>query len=652
MLQFSDFLIGLLGLIALLVSAYLLGGLMQFIVLKSQAKKLGTNPNDIGLFWKLCSGTFLLISLFAISTTQGKTMLLLSPLLIYVLQFQLLKSAITYTSSAQKFLKKFGLAALVLNILFYAWALFDFQNNLSTFVSGDFNIYYRIALNIAHTSIENPALDPIHPAAYAAPYHFGDIWLYALVTKVFGANPSIMYLIAFSFLSVVFSLGIGHFVVAKFQHKLEGRWYYIYFLLLTGLFTGFKAFFPSFVLPGVEAYTLSVMNWSKVLIPSILFVSLIHLLHYNNWFILCIWVMLGGLSFINALPALYMTCFFLLLYATIKKEITIKQFLSWNVVYVLATLVFLVMLYKLLPHFLGLEAKEATGIVMEKHLDIAGYLMRVIKIFIGGWFQLFVMLPYLLLLALMLILHRKQSAWKGYFSGIQKELFFFLFLLSSGLICWALLHPFNPDAVQFFTNSLSPVYAIFIALLYALFVVCWLKYVLAFALVAFWSFIQHLHAVFFVQQRDTQEWHQLNQFISKNGDHAQFVNFRAMGHFNSYFDKNTIYFLPISNLVYRWNDYQNYCLNTPFIKANQESPYAQEEKLELALAPYSLYYTAQKQANPLHSNDSIMYEFIKTHKIAYICVSADTVVPAVLRAYLKDSILLKNENTKLYRIQP
>lgn len=644
MLQFPDIILSFFSVLGLLALSLLLGKGLEI------AGKRKGSTQALGLFWQLLSGTFLLISFYAIFCTKGLTIFLIVPfLLFFFVREKLRSSGVDQLKFSQHL--PFFICSVLVNFGFYLWAINSFSTDYVAYVSGDFNIYFRIAQRLNEYGIESLNLDPVYIATYASPYHYGDIWTYALVSKLMSNNPSAVYLIAFTHFSVIFINGIFYYAYHRFYDYLEGRRAYLYLLLAAGLFTGFNIFFPKFIIPSAEPYTLSVMNWSKVLVPSCFLISLLMLSRDKNWRAFILLAMIGGLSFINSLPAIFMTVFLMLSINLIRKNISPKQWFLYHLCYVGITVIFIVILYKFLPGIMGLKAKEATGVEIEKAIDIKMYLTTAVKIFIGGWFQLFVLGPFFLIFFSGLLISGKWKQVKVRILNLENDILFMIFVILSGLTCWALLHPFAPDAVQFYTNILAPVYAIAISFLTMYVVYVFRSKILSAITVITLVLCLYIHKadIFFINKHDRTEWNTLKSFLTKKDVGSNFVNIQPLAHFGSFFDKNTIYFMPLGFLNYLWPNYHNFSLNAPFIPVNESSPYANEERVEIDQAPFSIYYKEKKATGA--SVDEIMSSFINEQKVAYISVSKDTVLPQYFRNLVKDSLSLEKSNFVVYRIR-
>jgi hypothetical protein len=644
MLQFSEIIISFFTLTLLLILAIFLGKLIEVTTRENK------NGKTIGLFWQLLVGTFLLISFYAIFSTKGISIFLIVPVLLFL--FVRAKLQVVNPIADTRLHLLFFVCSILINFTFYFWALYSFESETVTFVSGDFNIYYRIAQRLNDYGIESLNLDPIYSAQYASPYHYGDIWMYALVSKFISSNPSVIYLIAFSHFSIIFINGIFSYAYSRYSGVLSNNKGFLFLLLFAGLFTGFNIFFPNFIIPSAEPYTFSTMIYPKVLVPSCFLVGLLILAKEKNWLAFVLLAMVGGLSFINALPSIFMSVFLLLTINLVKKQIKPKQLFILTLCYVGITVVFIVFLYKILPSIMGLDIQETTGVEMKGVNDIKVYLTTAFKIFVGGGFQLFVLFPFFIIFFIGLGIRGKIPRLKQIFFNLDNDILFMTFVVLSGLTCWALLHPFTPDSVQFYTNILAPIYAIFISYLTVNVIFVWKNNLLSVITISclLVCILVNRSDPFFTIKYEKKEWNMLKTFVTKSDVGTNFINLQPQNHFNSFFDKNTVYFMPILYLNYLWPNYHNFSLNAPFIPVNEKSPYADAERVEINQAPFTIYYK-RKNNEQIGDMSFITNSFIKDAKVGYISISKDTMLPHYLRNLVKDSITLEKANFVVYRIK-
>ncbi|MES2480141.1 MAG: hypothetical protein V4561_13720 [Bacteroidota bacterium] len=625
-----------------------MGYLLERIAVKRNEALYG--KVSLSLFWRIFTGTLLMISIYAIITTKALTIFLVCPVFLFFLVRQ--KPAETGVSNDRQQIM-FFVSSVILNFGFYLFSLTSFTTESVNFVSGDFNIYFRIAQKFNEYGVENASLDPIFRPNYPIPYHYGDIWMYAIVSRFASINPSVIFLISFSHFSVIFINGLYTYIKKIFSgYLIEGK-IYVYLLLFAGLFTGFNLFFPKFILPSAEPYTLSVMNWSKVLVPSTVFVGLLILAHQKNWRALVILAIIGGLSFINALPAIFMSVFLLLTFNVLRHQISIKHWFFYNAFFVLTSVSFILVLYKLMPLWMGIpNHQQVDGISLLQTMDLKRYLRTATNIFIGGWFQLFVLIPYFIILIIGLFVSGKLKDFKKLLLYIDNSFILLFLIIFSGLCCWALLHNFDVNSVQFFSNVLSPFSAILISIIimYVFYVLKnkWISILSVFTIIA--CIYAHRSDQFFVTSSDKKDWNNLNQYLNNKGDNSVFVNIKASSTFNSFFEKYTTIFIPLNILSYKWSTYENISLNAPFIPVNPKSVFLAEETTVVNSAPFMVYYKKMLKRG-YKDISQISIQFIKDYNVGYISVAKDTSLPQYFRYLVKDSLVQDKGNFIVYRVK-
>lgn len=630
------------ALLFLLVS-FLLGHFVAMCIAKFYDKR----NQDIDAFWKLIIGLLLMTSLFAIVKTNGLSILTPLPILLVILVIQKLKGH----NSLVKPSNMLGFIALssLFYLGFYYWVLQSFDPERVKFISGDFNIYFRIAERVSSSGVENSNLDFIFSSEKAAPYHFADIWLYALISPLVQHHPSLVFFVGFSVLTTIFVCGMYTYMFDRFLQFLGGRNYYLYLVLFSGLFTGFAVFFPKFILIA-DVYTFSVANWGKIIVQSCLFIGLVKLVRQKEYLAFTLLTTIAGLSFINTLPALFTAAFLWLTMEAIQKKILWRKWLQLHLVFVTITVIYIVLLYLVTPYLIGNSSgNNSLPNDAKPDFQLLQSAKLAVSIFVGGWFQLFTLLPYILILLTALILLR-MSPRDVFTKLIDGELLFIILIFISGLLCWSVLNSVVADSIQFFSNVLPAVYALFISLLlmFVFYVVRNKILVILTVLVVLIGAVINNTSFFCVNYFDTKEWAKLASFIREDETNCRFVNLQASNYHTTFFSKNTTYYLPLPILSHRWPAYANYSLNAPFIKADDKNVYVWEERKMLATAPFTRYYGEKKDSSGV---DDIFFQFIRDKKIAFISVGLDTLLPFGLRPYVTDSVVLEKSGNIVYRFK-
>lgn len=647
-----DILLSLFTVCFLLAFALILAKGMQFLV-----KKIYPIQGQLTLFWELCIGLFVAISLYAIFITKGQTILLLAPLFVFLLIPKILlalprPNEDTHLRNPYVFL----LVSIVVQFAFFLYTLVSFNPEYVKFITGDFNIYYRMAIRLNMFGVEAYNFN-IDPQYFKAPgvYHYGDLWLYALVSKITQANTSVVFLTAFTCLSSVFTLGLLTYINDVFALQLKQKRAYLYLLLLGGLFAGFQFCFPAFIRQYAEPYTLSIFNWGKVMVLSCFLIGLLLLVRTKNWYAAAIFSVIAGSYYINAVPALFGALFMLLLIAMIRKEISVKQYVQINALYVLGLLVSLLLQYKIFPMLFGVSQEQSTNgasLNFLHRLSISDYVHTAFNIFTGGWFQLFTLLPYFFVLLLAYLLgHKHRMQWKDLLNKMDYSFLFLLFVFASGLFSWAVLYPLRVDTVQFFHNLVAPIYVVFIALV--------LFYVIAYSrnqilvvltvLLVMVSVIQSAQNVFYANIFNKGEWLSLKQFLRNETSTRPFINIKPVKELSTAFNRKTDQYIPLNILAYQWPDYHNVSLNAPYIQLDTMDLYYHEAKEDIRTSSFAMYTDRLKQQG-LNNTDTLIGCFIKDYHVRYISVSLDTTLPFFIRKNVVDSLVLHNTNYTIYKL--
>jgi hypothetical protein len=618
-------------------------------------KKIYSLQAQLTLFWELCLGLFLATSLYAIVVTKGQTMLLLVPLFIFFLIHQILLASPQQRIESRQ-VYRFFLASIVIQFSFFLYTLVSSNPQYINFISGDFNIYYRMAIRLNMFGVEayNFNLDPQY---FKSPgvYHYGDLWLYALVAKATRANPSIVFLIAFTCLSSIFSLGLFSYINNVYLGLLKQKRRYLYVLLVAGLFAGFQFCFPTFLRQYAEPYTLSIFNWGKVLVLSCSLIGLFILVRSKHWYAIAIFSVIAGLFYINAVPAIFGAIFMLLVLELLLRRISLKKYIQVNALYIVGLLVALLLQYKIIPMLKGLPVAPHASVESVNflhHLSVSQYIHTACNIFVGGWLQLLTLLPYFFVLLLAYFFGQKNRPhWKVLFKQMDYSLLFLLFVFAAGLLSWAALYPLRVDTVQFFHNLVAPIYVLFIALvLFYVIVHSSSKILVVFTFVfVMGSVAQSANNIFYASIFNKNEWQSLQQFIGKETKASPFVNIKPLKELSTAFNRKTDQYVPLNILVYQWPDYHNVSLNALHIRLDTADLYYHEAKEDIGTSSFALY-AAQKQRKGLINWDTITDHFIKDYQVRFISVSLDTVLPFFIRRTVVDSLLLPNTHYTIYKL--
>jgi hypothetical protein len=249
-------------------------------------------------------GLIVLVSIYSIVITSGKTVSWLYIILLFGYgYFGKLKIMIDNTPIISKCHLKFGLSLLVVSLvlyLIYLSALFDFRTLRFTDTFCDWQFYSKTSqyLNLGFESTTQ--FDNIAFGGSFTPYHYFEIWLAAIISKIF----SIPSQIATSILMPTVFGCIAYIGVFGFATKLNYKNALLAFLLL---FISSVTFFSSFLnkigisLPLEVGNVLSVVSYFKLYPIYIFFLfSLHHILHKNLVLMLLCLLFIPVASFVTA----------------------------------------------------------------------------------------------------------------------------------------------------------------------------------------------------------------------------------------------------------------------------------------------------------------------------------------------------------------
>lgn len=641
MLDLQLTIISFLSALALLFGAYATGYAVQRLAHLAGGARAASGQ----LFWNLFSGLLFLVSIYAIVRTGGLTILLPVPLLVFFLS--------KYRNSGESVKEASGsawgflLLTFLFHFVFYCAGLLAAGNDAMRYVSGDFNIYYRVANQMNRLAVENNILDPFYTGKPAPlPYHYGDLWLFVIIQQWIKTNPTVVLLSSVSVLSTIAVYGIRCYVVEKFNLTVT-RNATIFLLALAGLFSGFAIFFPTFLFkPDIFIY--SILNYPKVLLPTITIAAVLMLARNRDWTSMVLAGMAGSFMFLNLMPDMYLAMFLLLAINVFAKHISVRKAFLLTAFYGLFTALYIYLLYKVLPgSHVATASVPDPALAHAPVLSKAVYVKTAINIFIGGVFQFSTIAPYLIILLAGLLITYKSAFWRQ-FRTIGADTVMIVLLMFSGLFCWALLYPLTADTVQFFHNVLYPCYAIIIAV-----ILIWTTSVIKnrvlgglLLLLLVWAVWNNRNYIFALDEVNKKEWVEMNRFFEKDEKAPTVIYLRPAGYFNDIFRRNTLGYVAINSLTYKWPGYTSISLNAPYFTLDSTSAYYKFELETRSAAPFSRYIRQKGVSDP----EQAIMGFVQDYQVRYIAIASDTLLPQILRPIAKDSLLLPKAGWTFYRL--
>jgi len=431
----------------LILFLFLAIGFSQLIKIQSIEESI------FGFFVHQLTTLTLLITLFAVLITKGKTLFILF-LLLFIYLFLKKKILFVIPKKTTKSIVKY--IALLIPILSIQFLLqFDLTNLTPFLPSADVLAYASYASSMVQFGVENKyeALNHLYPEIFSGigPYHYYEIWFTGLLGCITGKSyVLLLQLVVYPYLIWLFILGIAS-VFECYRTKITYKEYIFCFLLL---FVGpvylkiyetvFNDgdFFSStvFTVPGFIKQTLAFSYYGQKHLPIYLFgiLSFLFLLKKQYSSSILIGLMASVCSF-GVFPGVFGGFGLLFL---VKKELQTKT----NLIIFISIGLLSVLVMSLFKMGIHPEISEKTFYFNDflKYLNLKGELIRIgVKIIVPFlWFTV-LYFPYILLF----YVYRKNI-----FSVKEIKWMYLLivFLFISGAFFISLVQGLNSD--QFLTN--------------------------------------------------------------------------------------------------------------------------------------------------------------------------------------------------------
>jgi hypothetical protein len=635
-LSFTELLTSLLLLLVAIATFTAIGWILFKILRKPVPASLQ------GFSWAIFFGVLFSVSLYAVVRTGFRTMLLPVPVLVIAGIYYLDNGFIErMQTTATKYIDRRMFFIFILLVAF-CWMLnvlpyLSFHEGILRYAGGDPGFYARASEFLNWFGKESPNIDYVNPEKLGiAPYHYGDVWLNALLSRTGIINETVtLTLVSYPLMEVVFSLGTFCFllqsgILAKLNSVV---------VLITGsvfLVSGLKIFFPGFLVHS-DVLSISPYYYPKTLIPASGLVFLLTMITGKQWRPFFIITLVIGICFINVAPSLFAGAALFALYVLINRQMKINNFLP-VVLLALFSVFLIIFIYKFFP---GVNNNSEPGLTSTHLAYSIGDLKTSMHIFVGGLFQFFVLIPF----AAILILFRKKLV-SDIKSANRFSIIYACLIPLTGLVSWAILYKTVADGVQFFSNVFIPVCSIFAvgasAYVLSRATVTWQK--LLVGLLVLFACVQNISQYYgYFHEFDKREFNAVRRFVGEKPGY--FVNYNSSIASNDLFQKNTVGFPPLPVLQYFVDPYVNISLNSPFLMNSSDTLLQQWEKPMLQSAPYSYYY--------FHHNNKpdsvILHNFIKEKNIAFLTVPFGITMPVDLQDIVKDSLVLSKEQWKIYK---
>jgi hypothetical protein len=598
-----------------------------FILLcNSQKKIVAGKRSEQSVFWSLFTGFLLTISIYATVITGFQTILLPIPLLL----FFFIRSRAFYSyvinahnlKEAKPFYRKniflFGIITALAYWCYFIFGFVSFANALVSFFGGDTEFYGRAAHYLNYGGKENISLDYLKLTnTQTEPYHYGDLWLTAFISRIFQINSVIVVpTITYPVFATIFIVALTEYCIKIFDVNFKKA--FLFVIILAAFISGFKFIYPKFIL-NADVVSLALLEYPKTFLPACILMSMLISLRFIGLKQLTITGCIGVLLFINIAPAIIIAIFSIsLVFYFIHKRQKLPDFIISFLV-VLVTISFFLLFYSM----------DKSGISISR----AGFNFKTAaNIFFGGLLQYFSLIPFLVLFVVSFLPFR--SFFKKAYTAYD---IIFLFLISlTGLLTYSLLYSSTPEAVQFFTNVFIPAGAIAVCLILLHVLAQKLLYPKLISIGLFITIvILNFHRSGDSTEVHTSDLKKIKDFLGRHTANG-FVNFRSAHEFKTFFEKNTIVFQPLTFLSYLNTPYINVSFNIREARTDPGFLYSNFEKDIIKQSPFALY---QKKNGGLSAGENIN-KFIWENKFQFISVSPFAAIPPALNNFIKDSVFL------------
>lgn len=590
------------------------------------------------LFRYIFTGLCLIISIYAIIVTKFRTCLLPVPLIV-VLLIRCFDNDATSPRIANEMKGKqlllFASAALITYWLCFGYCFISLGDEWVKFVSSDVNFYGRIADRINQTGIENTSLDyfglvpPFHE-----PYHYGDIWLAAMLMKCSGLHPSVATsLCVYPLLALLFTCGLATCLTGLFRQRFSRLQQVV--LIASILTNGLIFLFPSFLVKG-DTSIYSLIVYPKLLIPAIILTALMYAVRQRRPDQLIYLCILGTLLYTPIGPSLAIaaTC---ILSRWFVKDRTMIRHSYLPAILAVGSAIYLYTFY----HY-----EETVGYYNFSNPELSGRTM--LNIILEAPLHVLPIIPFILLG----YYGFRQGVKQGKIdkkSGLQLVALLLLFFVI-GVLAYALLFPLTVESVQFCTNVVLPVFSVQIA--FALISMLTIRNNLLHAgifLLLIFSISFNKAGIFWVHRIKWSDLTITKNFLRQDTNQkGNFVTLKSTREVAGFIGTNTEFDLPLIFIDYLRKPYINVTLNTPSSYVKSSDRYRMEEKTILGRSSYSQYVTLNRDSIPEHE---MMLSFLQRYHMRYFCVSPDTILPVRIRPLATDSIRLES-GWNIYRINP
>lgn len=633
-------------LIITLLLCYLAGHVLVSIFID----RLKTTSVSFTLLTKLVAGIVSFIFISAVFATSFKTMAIaLLPIAFSALLVNKKHpaSAVSFKKAIRQVEFKQLLYVLVVAIVSYLLCFFNYVYDAShdTFlINVDYNFYGQVSSFIDKYGVETPRYDFIYPAdAGLLPYHYGMVWLNILPAELFNVNHTLtVFLVT---IPVMFTLAV--YAASELIKTVTGNKILFYAGVVILLFAPFAII--QYPILSNAAYT---MRQNLTGVPKILLLVSMYTYALILWFrgaklSAFISLLIGGVLYFVALPAILVASFVAAVYMLIRKQITMRNVLA-IVLPTVASLVYIGVFY-----LLGASGSESVpanneASVIDKHLDdhFRKFLSVVVR-FSADYFTKIV--PFVLL---GLLVFRKKI--RRY--GTDPIIVFAVFLVGASVLLSGFM-VYDADSVQLSTRVAAPFCMVlsFAVIFKALSDQRLAIKVIGLALLVL-MLIPKINPMFNYWGKDSYADKKVIEGLNfdenpnlKKRIHVATINDST--YYRYIFKENTKVYVPMGYLQLLTDTF----ICTPIDLTEYDSTKL-TDKVVFGMRSYVRYVDEQKTNNDFVSNSRSQVDFIKDFDVQYLVWSEHSVISNELRNMIDSSRMMYSDvqdlNEREYYIAP
>jgi hypothetical protein len=538
--------------------------------------------------------------------TKGRTIFLLTPLLLYIL---IPKNTNTKFSIFTTILEP--LCWVLATIVVYDFKFFNgLQLNLE--LVGDKSFYAQVSAYIKHTGIETYYFDySVNANRSPIAYHYGENWITIFFTSLFNLTTDV----AQELVAIPFMLGLGTYFIFKTAKQFNhGVLVSLFIVLLTLFFTEIPFLDMSFlpkINSNIDGFKISFYHMPKFSFSFMCATAILYSMALDDWkvspetIVLSLFAFIGCVSFLSV-------CGILLLIQTIQaKKIELKS--------VLLAMLFFV--YFVVFYFLMAKSNKATSYntfdssLFGNCISLVSYTKTLVNIIGLSTLQIIVVVsPFLVLL----ILVRNY-----FFTNLKWPLYTMCLCLFLGLFCWALFW-YSLGSVSLFVDAPFIVFKIIcitVCSSVALSHFATNKFIISsFMVVLFAVILPNMYNFVFTNTQPTTLFAKDTQRFLNINKNIPFLYFRHYNVNANAFSTNLLVAPQVSAITAITANHYGVFANAHTIKKSNDClTYSRDNSL-INTSTFELF----KAKNSAITNDSLLINtFAKTNGVKYIIADAN-----------------------------